>query len=317
MWLGSRALEAAAQWTGAFCPRGRQPSVEQGLRCGRGGPIFRQTDTLGAMGGEMRLRERGGTLAGKVLAPALWAGTQLRKRRVLHPAGVVYRAEVTPLAVSSALRPLAEGLGSHAIVRFSAGWWRTPDRRPDLLGCALRFCEPDRELSPSEGDQDLILATLRLPWTLPLAILSTNPTNWLAHHYYGASPFEVEGLGWVKLRLRPPDESFDDDGENRLERLWAAAERGEARFQLELKRHLVPSHWVPLAEVSLREVRDVGKNALRFNPFLAGRGFRPVGFVHAVRRPVYRASQRAHGRDVELQPRPNLRGGDSASGLHA
>ncbi|MEO8183439.1 MAG: hypothetical protein ABI895_31785 [Deltaproteobacteria bacterium] len=42
-----------------------------------------------------------------------------------------------------------------------------------------------------------------------------------------------------------------------------------------------------------RHFLDLDQEALRFDPFRAGRGVTPVGFVHALRRATYLASQRA------------------------
>src|SRR5262245_6871606 len=132
-----------------------------------------------------------GRTLGLLLAPVSLA----RRARMFHTEGVLYRAE----AVARSPSPAAQRLEGPALLRFSGAWWR---RRqwPDVLGIAVRFCasasasagtgaEPCAETAP--GDQDLIFATVRRPWTAPLAPLSTRVHDYLANDYYGVSPFLV------------------------------------------------------------------------------------------------------------------------------
>ena len=51
--------------------------------------------------------------------------------------------------------------------------------------------------------------------------------------------------------------------------------------------------FVPLVNLQLVSVRLTDPASLRFDPFRSGRGIQPQGFVHALRRGVYSASQRA------------------------
>jgi hypothetical protein len=50
---------------------------------------------------------------------------------------------------------------------------------------------------------------------------------------------------------------------------------------------------MPMAIVRLTERAHVDQAELRFSPFRADRGIEPVGFVHAIRRGAYAASQHA------------------------
>jgi len=49
--------------------------------------------------------------------------------------------------------------------------------------------------------------------------------------------------------------------------------------------------WDPIATLVLDGPSRLDQEALRFDPFRDGRGIHPVGFVHAMRRWVYAASQ--------------------------
>jgi hypothetical protein len=146
---------------------------------------------------------------------------------------------------------------------------------------------------PSAGDQDLLFATVRSPWTLGLAPLSTDTHDWLENDYYAVSPFQVNGLGRAKLRV--VSSHADVPGQSRVERLEAARRAGQARFTLEIwpKRGESAGRWFPLAELRLVEQVELNPVTLRFWPFRTGRGITPVGFIHALRIPTYRQSQEA------------------------
>lgn len=266
----------------------------------------------------MRAREGLGRIVGALLAPAFGLVARLRRARALHPAGVVYRARVTRITrvpdvpdapdVSSSeagLALLGKRLEGEAIVRLSGALRRRKERRPEVLGFAIRFREGS-ELSaePAPGDQDLLLATVRSPFTLFSAPFATRPRSFLENRYYAVSPFDVEGAGPLKFRLRPlrPSEAQPasprggkDDGDSRAEEIRLAAARRSARFVLEARRTFRPGTYSPVAWVELEEELPPSRldpAALRFSPFQAGRGIRPRGFIHALRPAAYRASQR-------------------------
>ncbi len=238
-----------------------------------------------------RLGERAGTVAGWIVAPLFALTTTLRRARTFHPTGLVFAADVTPAegAVGA-----GERLRGHALVRFSSALWKGRRELLDALGCAVRFRharEPSSE--PGEGDQDLLFATIRHPWTTLLAPLTTDVHDFLANDYYAVSPFDVPGLGRARLRLRAERRAEVTDAP-RAERLFAAVARGGVRLHLEA-RAAGERAWRPVAVVTLREAVDVDQERLAFSPFRAGRGFVPRGFVHALRRGVYALSQRARG----------------------
>jgi hypothetical protein len=93
------------------------------------------------------------------------------------------------------------------------------------------------------------------------------------------------------LRLHPVLDNWRAQRGKRSQRLARALEHG-ARLELALS-DTPDGPWLPLADIQLLCVLDLDDAALRFSPFRDGRGVRPRGFVHALRRGVYEASQRA------------------------
>jgi len=243
----------------------------------------------------MLARESVGRAVGGLIAPVARQGSRLRRARVLHPDGVVYRAEVRPLSVAGdrALADVAARLAGPALVRLSGGLWRWRgggDRaRPDVLGVAVRF-RGSEALSPEAdpGDQDLLFASFRSMWTLPIAPLTTDVRDFLANVYHAVLPFDVTGLGRARCRLVPVRASVT--GEDRRERLERAVSAGVAVFRLEIRQPRRP--WVAVAEIALRERVEMDQQALRLTPFRTGRGIVPRGLIQAVRAAAYAGSQR-------------------------
>ena len=160
-----------------------------------------------------------------------------------------------------------------------------------MLGVALRFrAETVADADPDEGDQDLLLATIRHPWTMPLAPLTTHVHDFLANDYYGVSPFSIQGLGtgW----LRAVSIQIGPAADTRRERLARAVESGSAHWRLEV-RPQAEELWRPLVELRLTSPVTLDQRRLRFSAFRDGRGLRPVGFVHSLRAATYASSQAA------------------------
>jgi hypothetical protein len=231
---------------------------------------------------------RPGAAVGGVLAPITGLVSRLRHARMFHPDGAVYRATVA-VAESAPpdLRRVGNRLTGAALVRFSSAWWRAPREWPDVLGMAVRWAPPDT--------QDLLLATIRFPWTTPFAPLATDVRSFLWNHYHAVSPFVIEPVGRVKLRMRSP-RIRNRSGVPRLVHLAREIEAGRAIWTLEARR-LAPSffrrRWEPVAQLVLQRRVTIDQAALRFSPFITGRGLLPVGFVHGLRAATYAASQRA------------------------
>jgi hypothetical protein len=242
----------------------------------------------------LALGEDLGRVVGLLLAPVTGAFSLLRHARMFHPEGVVYASEVD--AASDTPWPeVAARLAGPALIRVSTAWWRHGRELPDALGLAIRFRRREQPSSePDGGDQDLLLATIRHPWTTTFAPLTTHVHDFLDNDYYGVSPFFVDGIGLVYLRAvgSRPQVTGDDRGQ-RLAR--AVADR-TASWRIEA-RSAGQGQWRPLAQLRPRTPAQIDQAALRFWPFRDGRGVRPRGFVHELRRAAYRASwaMRPHG----------------------
>lgn len=244
----------------------------------------------------MAVTDKVGTLVGDLLAPLVGAASALRRTRLFHPHGYVYAGAVQAVATEPPFAALASRLAGDALVRLSNAWWRARPERRDVLGIAVRLrATPEVSAEPAPGDQDLLFATIRRPWTTALAPLSTDPRDFLSNHYYAVSPFELEGVGRARLRLVPMKPSPEDAGLDRHARLQRAVSAGAADLRLEVKLLGQPGSWAPLAIIHLREPIVLDQEALEFSPFRDGRGVRPRGFVHAMRHGTYWASRRARG----------------------
>lgn len=238
-----------------------------------------------------RTREQLGTALGWSLAPLFAVTSRLRRARTFHPTGMVFSAVVEPVALGITA---GDTLRGPALVRFSSALWKGQQTEVlDALGCAVRFRRTDDPSpDPDRDDQDLLFATIRSPWTLLLAPFATDVHDFLANDYDGVSPFDVPGVGRAYLRLHPDRRVGGAASSSRAERLLAAVARGEAKMTLQVRAEGTRD-WRPIATITLRGLVDFDQARLEFWPFRVGRGFVPRGFVHALRRGVYAASQYA------------------------
>ena len=238
-----------------------------------------------------------GRVIGVEVAPVAAAVARTRGGRALHPKGTVCAAEVVAAAEDPELVPLARRLAGGAIVRMSGSLWRRADL-PEMLGCAVRFRGP-RTLTPEVDpeDQDVLFATARAAWAIPLAMLTTAHHDYLHNVYYTIGRLEVAEVGQVELRLVPlPIAAPDSAG--RGARLRSAMESGHARLRLELRGPGMQRSWRPLCDLRLRGPLKIEARALCFSPFQTGQALLPRGFLHAIRGPSYAAAQAprvAHG----------------------
>jgi hypothetical protein len=236
-----------------------------------------------------------GVAAGAMLAPALALGSRLRHARVFHPRGsVLWGRAIAIDSGDEAARAFGERLEGPVLARFSGAWWKQR-QWIDVLGCALRFTHAERpQLEPMARDQDLLLATVRIPVTTPFAPLSTHVDDYLRNAYFGVSPFVAPPLGRIKLRLRALQAAPSTGaGLPRGQLLDYALEHGPLQLTLEARSARPLSPYRPVARIELFERVDVDQEALSFDPFRAGRELVPAGFVHAMRMPVYAASRAA------------------------
>ena len=236
-----------------------------------------------------------GRVGGVALAPIWMTISALRHARTFHPRGVTLRADVLPRARVAPWGTIAARLRGPALVRLSSALWKQGEPI-DVLGIAIRFTRREElDARPAPGDQDLLFATIRRPWTMPFAPLSTRQHDFFANRYFAVAPFRVHGAGSVEWRLVPAG-PIDGDG-SREDKLARALDQDRARFVLEGRpyRRVVDlfrrRHWHPVADVVLREEVEIDQRALRFDPYRAGRGIWPAGFVHALRKASYAASQ--------------------------
>ena len=232
-----------------------------------------------------------GAAAGAALAPWFALGSFVRHARVLHPRGVVLWGEVTISPGDDAWAALGARLEGRVLARFSGAWWKRREW-PDVLGCALRFTHAQApSVKPQQGDQDLLLATIRTPLTTMLAPLTTHVSDYLDNAYFGVSPFEAGALGRVKVRLRSRQTSPEFD--TRSERIDAALAEGPIELVLEARPARLAAEYRPIARITLTSRVDLDQEALHFDPYLTGRQLEPAGFVHALRIPTYAASRKA------------------------
>ena len=260
---------------------------------------------------ESSLLFRLGETLGAVWAPVVAGVSAIRQARMFHPSGVVYRGRVT-VATTTPWPDVAARLSGHVLVRLSSAWWKRREW-PDVLGVALRFTRrAEVSADATADDQDLLFATARSPWTLPLAPLSTAVHDFFANDYYAVAPFAVDGIGEGRLRIVPAipidRASSPSSSSSRRAKLAQAVAQGTARWQLEVKAN--EGHdWSPLAEIALTTnvTEQIDQKRLRFSPFRAARGFSPIGFVQGLRRATYIASQEArpHG-EAKSVPRAPL-----------
>jgi hypothetical protein len=240
---------------------------------------------------QLGLREFLGRLVGAAWALPVAAISAARHARMFHPRGVLLEGRVFPYA-SVAADPIAQRISGHALVRLSGALSKRDAERNEVLGLALRIStQPFVGPEPRIGDQDLLFATILSPVTMPIAPFLTRSDDFVENHYYAVGPFEIEGAGRVKLRISPIVRAERHVG-NRRERLMRAMRENRAIFVVEM-RETFGLRWDPVAKLVLERPSPIDQEALRFDPFRAGRDIHPVGFVHAIRKYVYAASQLA------------------------
>lgn len=240
----------------------------------------------------MEIQEIIGRGLGWALSPWVFFASLIRGDRLFHPDGVVYRADVRPVAKEGPLGELAQRLAGTALVRLTGGVWPWPEGkdRPDLLGVAVRF-RAGGELTPSllPGDQDLLFATAESLPGLALAPLRTDVGDFLNNEYSSILPFSLANVGDVYLRLVPRQRS--PAGSDRHERLARAVQHDNAVLQLQLRVGAVGEAWIPVVLIDLRERLPIDQDLLIFDPGTSAMGLEPQGLLQSMRPPLYAASQ--------------------------
>jgi hypothetical protein len=237
----------------------------------------------------MKPREALGEAIGQLWAPGVAAITKLRHARMFHPSGHTFVGRVE--AIDGPLSALGRDLEGRVLARLSSALWRGGWEHFDVLGLALRFRRaggPDFDERAYPGDQDLLTATIRSPLTMLGAPFVTDASDFVANTYWAVSPFEHD-VGRVELRLVPIHPASNRRG-TRAEQLRAAVAAGLVAWSMQARRTLT-LRWHPVARVELSKPIELDQERLAFDPFRGA--LRPVGVVHAIRRAVYSAGQRA------------------------
>jgi hypothetical protein len=228
-------------------------------------------------------------------APAVAAGfyllAALRSKRSLHPTGVGYRGWLVvgddhpgqpevPLFRPGTARP--------ALLRFSRGAG-LPEPLPDALCVAVKL--PDA-YGPG-NDQDLLLTSST---DRPLLRRLLFPaTSFVRGTFSTALPYELGGKR-VVLLLVPAHTGGALSAGTGIRRGGGAlaelnATAGGLRFELRTASSFGPSQ--PVATLTTGQPLPAEQTeALRFNPWTTGPGFRPAGWLNLLRDTAYKASQR-------------------------
>ncbi|HLL23670.1 MAG TPA: hypothetical protein VK427_16140 [Kofleriaceae bacterium] len=195
-------------------------------------------------------------------------------------------------ADQGAFANLGADLAGQVLVRCSGALWKKPREHFDVLGMALRFrqgLEPFDEHARA-GDQDLLFATIRSPFTMVFSPFTTNAHDFLANEFFAVAPFEIHGHDRAELRLVALEPPAGDGPRN--ERLRTAVAAGRCVWHLEARKTLTRT-WHAVARVVFEREIELDQEALRFDAFRTRDTLIPVGVVHSIRRAVYASSQHA------------------------
>jgi hypothetical protein len=212
---------------------------------------------------------------------------------MFHPEGLTFTGHVRPLDPGGDLDALANRFDGRVLARCSAALWRGGFEHLDVLGFALRVRRgqgPALDEAAHTGDQDLLFATIRSPFTMLLSPLFTDATDFVHNRYWAVSPFAALGSRY-ELRLSPlAPVPRPRPREPRASRLLAAVREKRAAWSLDV-RQTWTLHWHPIARVDLDRQVTIDQAELQFDPFRAGLDLQPVRLVHALRRTAYPASR--------------------------
>jgi hypothetical protein len=222
-----------------------------------------------------------GTLLGIALAPVAATIAFLRGKRVVHPVGAAFDAQVV---VSQPTHPLLEGTvlarpGTYpAVARLSRGF-DMPLRWPDVHGLAVRILDADGAGRP----QDLLVATAKRKRSGRDATTTTRRYERL---FSTMLRFRAPG-GELIVRAEPVQPMPDD----------ATVHAGVAgRWEFDLAAGPPGGDARSFARVVLGSpLSRAQTEALRFNPANAGGGIEGAGILNVARSIVYRASQAGRG----------------------
>jgi hypothetical protein len=229
-----------------------------------------------------------------VTATAMQVGSTVRSARVFHPDGIAHRATITirPTTEEPGTPrlgvPLLDEPGTHTgIVRFSRGA-SLPEPLPDVLGLAIRISDAH---GPGQDQDVLVASSLEIP--LGRQLLVPNVT------FRGTSlssvlPYRLGtgGTFWLGAQI------LDRDGAPlvRLAQLRRAIAADELDLTLRYAHRF--GSWRTFADVELGDqLSGAEADALGFNvDENTGGGITPAGWLQALRRHAYAASQAGRSR---------------------
>jgi len=223
--------------------------------------------------------------SGSAAAVLFGSLSRLRGRRIAHPHGIGFHAELsidTPPSHDPAAGVFAERAVHRAVVRFSRALG-LPETLPDILGIAVRL--PDC-YGPG-AHQDLLTVT---SWRAPLArhTLIPAPRGFLGHFFTTLVPYRVaDRLLMVGFEATPRSRS--------PHRLDLFAERVPGS-EFELVTAGLAKRWDRVGVLRIgQRIGDAEIDRVRFNPWNTAPGLAPVGPLQKTRAEAYAGSQKGWG----------------------
>lgn len=222
--------------------------------------------------------------AGRAVDKVAALGSAVRRARVVHPRGEVFRAVVATTGEHRHGAALLDTPGEHAaLVRLSKAV-STPAGLPDILGLAIRV----HGAGADGGPLDLALATTG---TAPGLRHLLVPRRDFCAAYTSLLPYSVGGRRRM-LAATPADPARGIPADPAA--LVTAVTGEPLAFHLLVAGFTGP--WLPAATLTLTgpdphgadPAFDVVRNALD--------DLRPAGWLNRLRGPAYRGSQRGRGR---------------------
>jgi hypothetical protein len=225
-----------------------------------------------------------------VTSSAMQVGSTVRQARLFHPDGIAVRASITirpPEAGDSESAslgvPLLDSPATYdGVLRFSRGA-SLPEPLPDVLGLAVRISDAH---GPG-NDQDLLLASSS---ELPLGRQLLIPTHTFRRAALSSVlPYRLGSAGPFWFGALVVDRH--DTAPVRLSQLRAAIAAGELGLTLRYARRF--GGWRSFADIRVGEPLTAEEStALTFNvDENTGGGIAPAGWLQALRRHAYAASQ--------------------------
>jgi hypothetical protein len=207
----------------------------------------------------------------------------LRRKRIVHPAGVAFEATLTATAAEPTGSSLLDSEAPRtALVRLSRSLG-LPERLADPCGLGIRV--PDA-YGPGRH-QDILLVTSGSRAVARHLILPAR--GFAARSYSSLLPYRLAG----RLKLFGAICELDGDGP-RLADLTAVSE-SDLVFSLRLANPR--GAWQTVGRLELgKQFPDAEAEHLRLDPACHfGGGLEPVGLLNRLRLPAYRGSQRGRG----------------------